>query len=89
MSTSKLRVQRVCDWCGKEFLSQKTTTRYCSKRCAEHAYKDRVRRQRISEAEAEVRFRRKNRSLQMIQESAYLHVKETAKLLDVSCPNCL
>ena len=84
MSTSKLRVQRVCDWCGKEFLSQKTTTRYCSKRCAEHAYKDRVRRQRISEAEAEVRFRRKDRSLQMIQGSAYLRVKETAKLLDIS-----
>ena len=84
MSTSKLRIKKVCDWCGKEFLSQKTTTRYCSKRCAEHAYKDRVRRQRISEAEAEVRVHSKDKSIQNIRDNPYLRIKETAQLLDVS-----
>ena len=84
MSTSKLRIKKICDWCGKEFLSQKTTTRYCSKRCAEHAYKDRVRRQRISEAEAEVRVHTKEKSIQKIRDNPYLRIKETAQLLDVS-----
>ena len=84
MSTSKLRIQKVCDWCGKEFLSQKTTTRYCSKRCAERAYKDRVRRQRISDAEAEVRIRSMERPFHEIREKTFLRIKETARLLDVS-----
>lgn len=84
MSTSKLRVKRVCDWCGKEFLSQKTTTRYCSKRCAELAYKDRVRQKRKSDAEAEIRIRTKEEPLQKIRDNPYLRVRETAILLNVS-----
>ena len=84
MSTSKFRIKKVCNWCGKEFLSQKTTTRYCSKRCAEHAYKDRVRRHRISEAEAKVRVHSKDKSIQKIRDNPYLRLKETAQLLDVS-----
>ena len=84
MSTSKLRIKKVCDWCGKEFLSQKTTTRYCSKRCAELAYKDRVRQKRKSDAEAEIRIRTKEEPLQKIRDNPYLRVRETAILLNVS-----
>lgn len=33
----------VCQWCGATFTAQKSSTRYCSKRCAEHANKQRMR----------------------------------------------
>lgn len=54
MSTSKFRVLRTCEFCGKEFYAQKVSTRYCSKRCNELAYKKRRRERQISEAEARV-----------------------------------
>ena len=54
MSTSKFRVLRTCEFCGKEFYAQKVSTRYCSKRCNELAYKQRRRQRKITEAEARV-----------------------------------
>ena len=54
MSTSKFRVLRTCEFCGKEFYAQKVSTRYCSKRCNELAYKQRRRQRQIIEAEARV-----------------------------------
>ena len=43
MTATKITVKRVCELCGKEFLSQKITTRFCSKDCANKAYKMRLR----------------------------------------------
>ena len=54
MATSKFRVLRTCEFCGKEFYAQKVSTRYCSKRCNELAYKQRRRQRQITEAEARV-----------------------------------
>ena len=54
MSTSKFRVLRTCEFCGKEFYAQKVSTRYCSKRCNELDYKQRRRQRQITEAEARV-----------------------------------
>ena len=54
MSTSKFRVLRTCEFCGKELYAQKVSTRYCSKRCNELAYKQRRRQRQITEAEARV-----------------------------------
>lgn len=54
MSTSKFRVLRTCEFCGKEFYAQKVSTRYCSKRCNELAYKQRRRQRQITEAETRV-----------------------------------
>ena len=54
MSTSKFRVLRTCEFCGKDFYAQKVSTRYCSKRCNELAYKQRRRQRQITEAEARV-----------------------------------
>lgn len=33
----------VCQWCGNTFTAQKSSTRYCSKRCADLANKQRMR----------------------------------------------
>lgn len=41
--SSNIKVERICEWCGKKFIAQTTVTRFCSKRCAEHSYKERLR----------------------------------------------
>ena len=51
MATSNIRIRKTCKWCGSEFDAQKTSTQFCCKRCAEHAYKERKRQERKQKAE--------------------------------------
>lgn len=37
--SSTIDIKKICEWCGKEFIAHKCTTRFCSKRCSEHSYK--------------------------------------------------
>ena len=46
---SNIDIQKKCEWCGKLFIAHKTSTRCCSHRCANHAYKERTRQKRVSE----------------------------------------
>ena len=39
MAKSNIRIKKICEWCGQEFVAQKVTTKYCSHRCANLAYK--------------------------------------------------
>ena len=42
MATSSIRITKICQWCGVEFEAQKVSTKYCSHRCANLAYKQAV-----------------------------------------------
>lgn len=55
MSTSKIRIKKICEFCGKEFFAQKTTTRYCSKTCNSKAYKYQLRVQKIERTEIDAK----------------------------------
>lgn len=46
---SNIDFQKKCEWCGKLFIAHKTSTRCCSHRCANLAYKERTRQKRVSE----------------------------------------
>lgn len=46
--SSNIKVERICEWCGKKFTAQTTVTRFCSKRCAEHSYKERLRQKKMA-----------------------------------------
>lgn len=37
--SSNLKIKRICAWCGKEFIAQKTTTACRFKQCATHSIK--------------------------------------------------
>lgn len=36
--------QKTCEYCGKQFKAQKSSTRFCSKSCADRANKERIRK---------------------------------------------
>lgn len=46
--SSNIKVERICEWCGKKFIAQTTVTRFCTKRCAEHSYKERLRQKKMA-----------------------------------------
>ncbi len=72
--------QKKCKWCDAIFTAHKTTTNYCSHKCANLAYKDRVRKQRIESLQIEFNKKaQKNPNL----EKEYLTPTEVSKLLGI------
>ena len=51
---SNIDIQKKCEWCGKLFIAHKTSTRCCSHRCANLAYKEKTRQKRVSEFQSMV-----------------------------------
>lgn len=39
MPASNTKIKKICEWCGTRFEAQKISTKYCSHRCANLAYK--------------------------------------------------
>ena len=80
MSTSKFRVLRTCEFCGKEFYAQKVTTRFCSRRCNELAYKQRRRQRLITEAEARVL----QKPIEEVGNKEFLSLQDTSVLFGIT-----
>ena len=81
MATSNIRIKKNCKWCGKEFEAQKASTQFCSKRCAEHAYKERKRLEKKARVEKSEIERVASKSEKNLQDSLYLTVAEAALIL--------
>lgn len=47
MTGSKIKIRKVCEWCGEEFFAQKVTTKCCSHKCNSQAYKAAARDKRM------------------------------------------
>lgn len=72
--------QKKCKWCDAIFTAHKTTTNYCSHKCANLAYKDRVRKQRVESLQIE--FNKKAQNNPNL-EKEYLTPTEVSKLLGI------
>lgn len=46
--SSNLRITKICMFCGERFIAQKTSTRFCSHKCSQRAYKDKLKHQLIA-----------------------------------------
>lgn len=65
-------------------LHRKTTTAYCSHRCANLAYKDRVRKERITAYKKELSIKEYNEPLKDLEQREFFNPIEAAKLLGIS-----
>lgn len=81
MSTSHIKIKKICEFCKQEFMAQKTTTRFCSKKCAERAYKLRLRIQKVEQHE---QMSQKEPMTTIAENLQYLSPNETAKLLGIT-----
>lgn len=46
--SSTIKLPKFCNHCGKAFIAQKTTTKFCGHPCASRAYKQRKREEKVS-----------------------------------------
>ena len=51
--SSNIRIDKICQHCGEEFVAKTTVTKYCGDVCAKRAYKARKRKEKIQAAKAQ------------------------------------
>lgn len=78
--SSNIKITRICQHCGQEFIAQTTVTRYCGDNCAKRAYKARIKKQKIEASELETKNIRQLPSL-TIKTLEYLTVNDVASML--------
>ncbi|WP_106484849.1 helix-turn-helix domain-containing protein [Bacteroides sp. Marseille-P3684] len=84
--SSNLKIKRICAWCGKEFIAQKTTTACCSKQCANALYKKRKRDEAIKTNNQIVEKKIEEKPIERIKDKPFLTITETAIYLGVTRP---
>jgi excisionase family DNA binding protein len=84
MSTN-IKVQRICQHCGKEFTARTTVTQYCGDRCAKLAYKARKKAEKIEASNNETKLI-KEKPIEGIKSKEFLTVRDVAKLINCSLP---
>jgi excisionase family DNA binding protein len=81
--SSNIKVQKICQHCGKEFTARTTTTLYCSHQCNSAAYKAKKRALKVESTTQETR-QIVTKSIELLNKKEFLSVKETALLLGCS-----
>lgn len=82
--SSNIDIQKKCKWCGEIFTAHKMSTSYCSHKCANLAYKERVRKERISAYQKELSFKEYNEPLKDLEQREFFTPTVAAKLLGIS-----
>lgn len=80
--SSNIRIKRVCQHCGKDFIAKTTSTQYCGDNCAKRAYKARKRAEKIEASNAET-VKTKS-GIEEIKQKEFLTVRDASILLDCS-----
>ena len=81
MAKSNIRIKKICEWCGQEFVAQKVTTKYCSHRCANLAYKQAIRAKRIQHEEQRIQIVKSEKPLMDIKDKESQIRKEVKRLM--------
>lgn len=81
--SSNILVNRICMFCGKEFVAKKTVTKCCSDGCAKRAYKARKRAEKIELSNRETQ-KIKDEPKETIKDKEFLTVSDVAQLLNSS-----
>ena len=86
--SSKIQIQRICEYCGKEFTAQTTVTRFCSHKCNSQAYKLKVKELKVGKSNEETNQQKilsaSDVQLEAIKQKDFLSIKEAYTLLGVS-----
>jgi excisionase family DNA binding protein len=81
--SSNIKVKRICQHCGQEFIARTTKTLYCSHRCNSAAYKAKQRAGKVEQSNTETQ-RIKTQPIEELKAKEFLTVREVARLLNCS-----
>lgn len=83
MSSKYIEIRKICDWCGKEFIAKKQSTRYCTHTCNSRAYKANIRTNTKISIEKKTDEILKNQPIAEFKDLEFLKCVQAAKLLGV------
>ncbi len=81
--SSNIRVNKICQYCSKEFEAKTTVTKTCSDPCAKMLYKQKQREMKVQGAKAET-AKVKAKPIEDLKAKEFLTVREAGKLLNCS-----
>ncbi|MCX6220833.1 MAG: helix-turn-helix domain-containing protein [Bacteroidia bacterium] len=84
--SSNIEVQRICQYCSKEFTARTTTTLFCSHKCSSTAYKAKVRARKVEGSNLETQ-RIKTQPIEMLKAKEFLSVRDVSILIGCSRQN--
>jgi len=90
--SSNMRIVKICEYCQKEFIAKRTTTKCCSDDCSKRFYKLKIKNDKIGQADLKTQIKRMPKAfiteeqIRVINAKRYLTLKEAAVLLNVSPP---
>lgn len=81
--SSNIEIQRICQYCSKEFTARTTVTKYCTMKCTKAVWRNKTRNANIERNNEQVRII-KSVPIEELKAKEFLTVKETATLLNCS-----
>jgi excisionase family DNA binding protein len=81
--SSNIRINRICQLCGKEFEARTTVTKTCSDHCAKKLYKQRQKAVKIEISNSQMQAIRM-KPIEDLKAKEFLTVKDVSKLLNCS-----
>jgi excisionase family DNA binding protein len=84
--SSNIEVQRICEYCNKEFTARTTVTRFCSMKCSSANSKRKTRNTKIELSNKETK-RIKTQPIEELKAKEFLSVTQVSKLIGCSRQN--
>ena len=81
--SSNIKIQRICQLCGKEFTARTTVTQYCGDTCAKRAYKARQKAAKVETSNRQTKAI-KEKPMEDLKSKEFLTIRDTATLLSCS-----
>jgi len=81
--SSNISINKVCQYCGIEFVAKTTVTKFCSDDCAKRAYKLRLRTEKLEQSTKESEKEISAINLP-INTKEFLNINEAGQLLGAS-----
>lgn len=81
--SSNIEIQRICQYCNKEFTARTTVTKYCSDNCSKRAYKARKRAEKVAKSNIET-HKIKTQPIEILKAKEFLSIKEACELIGIS-----
>lgn len=81
--SSNIRISKICQHCGKEFVAKTTVTKFCGDMCAKRNYKKRKREEKVQKVNS-LEKQQMDFNHSKVEEKEFLSIEETCSLLGAS-----
>lgn len=83
--SSNIRITKICEGCGSEFIAKTTVTRYCSQKCNSRDYKRKARESKILKAQEDtIKIKPQHFKEPDLNSKDILSIKESSLFIGIS-----